>query len=466
MTTSTLGLSSTPKSTTSRCRSESVAVSASMTIVTIAIAAVLFVHGGFTPWAAAAIAAVVGALLLSLHAVVRRVATIETTTAPTHETQAAQDDDHHATPSTRAPSSANATRQRPQWSTSPPTLEDTPAVADTLQHSEVAAANHYDTFAHEHRQHETPADMDPRDRDFQHLQGLIKQLATDVQGHNSRSTASNANIHASHDLPHATPAADATHRPINSQHSWLAEAIAADRVNVYLDPIQGLSERKPRHFEVSVRLLSPSGAEVEQREVMAAARVSGLVPQLDAIKLPRVARIAHRILERGQPSAVLTSMSGESLAEDIFREAASRAIGDGSGGHLVLSYAQHEVRAFGAVHWEALDLLATWGMRFALEDVVDLDMDFSGLKARGFEFVKLDAGVLLDGMPGAGGIVPAADLCRYLAEIGMTLVVGQIDDEWTMARVLGFGILYGQGALFGAPRPVRPDIIEPTRHAA
>ena len=295
------------------------------------------------------------------------------------------------------------------------------------------------------------------------MQGLIKQLAHDVRDVERGPNAARFGIGSA---DRAAAADSIRPRDIDAKHRWLADAIADERVNVYLDPIQGLSERKPRHFEVSVRLMTPDGAEVQSREVMAAARSSGLLPSLDAIKLPRVARVARRVQQSGKPSAVLTSVSGESLADQIFRDAAARAIGDGNGAHLVLSYAQHEVRAFGPVHWEALALLAQWGLRFAIEDVVDLDMDFGRLRAQGFEFVKLDAEVLLDGMPGAGGVVPAADLCRYLAELGLTLVVGRIEDEWTMARVLGFGILLGQGSLFGAPRPVRADIVASAQRAA
>ena len=66
---------------------------------------------------------------------------------------------------------------------------------------------------------------------------------------------------------------------------------------------------------------------------------------------------------------------------------------------------------------------ATWrplGFRFALEEVTDLDMDFAGLKDMGFAFVKLDAPVFLDGLPAAGGRMPASDICRHLADFGLT----------------------------------------------
>jgi cyclic-di-GMP phosphodiesterase TipF (flagellum assembly factor) len=444
-----------------------------MAIITVAIGVALVRQADVSMAAAAAIAAVAGALLFSLHGLARRVIAIERATLLAE----APKPDHNASPAQNTTLTTRTTadldhRQRPEWANHlPQSGRSLHEPARSRELPTTARDGDHDTDAHAIDAAAHAPENAASDRNFLHLQGLIKQLAHDVnrrdQGEGSADTGHPQGGLRSAGAP-AADIGDAAQRlhTIDPQYRWLSDAISAERVNVYLDPIQGLAERKPRHFEVSVRLLAANGDEVEQRDVMAAARVTGLVAHLDAIKLPRVARVAHRVLTRGQPSAVLTPVSGESLAGDIFREAAARAIDAGGGGHLVLSYAQYEVRAFGPVHWEALDLLASWGMRFAIEDVVDLDMDFAGLKGRGFEFVKLDAEVLIDGMPGAGGVVPAADLCRYLTEIGMTLVVGHIDDEWTMARVLGFGVLYGQGALFGAPRPVRPDVVALSRNAA
>ena len=99
------------------------------------------------------------------------------------------------------------------------------------------------------------------------------------------------------------------------------------------------------------------------------------------------------------------------------------------------------------------------GFRFALEEVTDLDMDFAALKEMGFAFVELDAPVFLDGLPAAGGRVPASDICRHLADFGLTLIVGRIEDDWLLARILGFGVLFGKGALFGAPRLVKDEVV-------
>jgi cyclic-di-GMP phosphodiesterase TipF (flagellum assembly factor) len=246
---------------------------------------------------------------------------------------------------------------------------------------------------------------------------------------------------------------------LDPQLARIAEAVAADRMDVLLEPIRALAEGRTRHFEISVRLLTADGAALEQSDFAPIARGSGLMPRIDASRMIRAARVARRLSERGRQGSVLTTVGGESLTDEAFLDATAMQPGTDGRMRLVLSFAQSEVRTFTSGHAEALGSMAAAGFSFALEEVTDLDMDFSALRDMGFEFVKLDASVFLDGLPAASGRVPAADICRYLADHGLTLIVGRIDDEWLSARVLGFGVLLGKGALFGGPRQVKPEIV-------
>lgn len=257
------------------------------------------------------------------------------------------------------------------------------------------------------------------------------------------------------------PAAERAAPPASreSQIARVAEAIAAERVEVMLEPIHALAEGRPRHYEISMRLLTADGARLEQRDYARAAIGSGLMPKIDAARMLRAARVARRLSQRGRQGSVLTAMTGESLTGDEFLNAAALQPGTDGRIGLVLSFTQSDVRTFTPVHAEALGSMAASGFAFALEDVTDLDMDFGGLKAMGFEFVKLDAEVFLEGLRAPTGRVPAADICRYLSEFGLTLIVGRIEDDWLLARILGFGVLFGKGTLFGGPRLVKAEVV-------
>jgi cyclic-di-GMP phosphodiesterase, flagellum assembly factor TipF len=257
----------------------------------------------------------------------------------------------------------------------------------------------------------------------------------------------------------------------SSAHARLGEiagAIAAARLDVYLQPILGLSDLRARHYEVSVRLRGETGASIAPEEFTLVARDTGLLPLLDTIRVSRSAKVAGLLGDRGVAGSLFSQVSGESLASTRFMREFSDTYHQSEtlAERLVLSFAQSDVRRFAAPEWATLKELVDLGFRFALEDVSDLDMDFEALTAAGFAFAKFDARVFLEGLPAQGGLIPAADLCRYLAHLGLTLIVGRIDDEAQLAKVLGFGALFGQGTLFGAARAVKPEMLRRKQEVA
>ncbi len=331
---------------------------------------------------------------------------------------------------------------------------------------------------------------DPRAQDIAMMQSLIKGLADQINGPNPP-VAGRASVEpamppmraVSHrEEPEAEletvdaqvgalrEAATALRAPENRADAppagrdhgilgRLAGAVDAARIDVYLDPILGLDDHKARHYEVSVQLRDEDGVLLDPRDFAGAIAGTGLVPRIDAHAVTQSARLAGQIAARGSTASLFSAVSGESIRDGGFHGALVGALTPDAdiASRLVMSVAQSEIRAFGPAHWEALAAMAQSGLRYALVDVVDLDVDFEGLKQYGFDFVRLDAQVFLDGLPAPHGVVPSADLCRYLSQLGFSLIVGRITDERELVKVFGFGALLGQGRLFGAPRPIKVD---------
>ncbi|MGD9806564.1 MAG: EAL domain-containing protein [Hyphomicrobiaceae bacterium] len=245
----------------------------------------------------------------------------------------------------------------------------------------------------------------------------------------------------------------------------IAEAVEASRMDVLLDPILGLSDRRARHFELSVRLLTETGDSLEEAQYAPVAGGAGLLGRIDAEKLNRAADVLQRLRARGSAASLFSTVAGESLSDENFATAFADVLAaeEGNASRLVLTFQQAEARNFTDAHWRAIADMSRIGLKFALTGVTDLDMDFEVLKRHGFDFIKLDARVFLDGLPTPTGVVPASDICRHFAGIGLGLIVGGIIEEKDLARILGFGVLLGQGALFGGPRSVE---LERERRAA
>ena len=255
--------------------------------------------------------------------------------------------------------------------------------------------------------------------------------------------------------------------PARDRLAAIAEALEHERLDVMLEPILGLGDRRAQHYVVSVRLWGDRKDIAASGDIGRVARGSGLLPLLDAVKVERAARVAWRMEDRGKPGSLFSTMSGESLVSDRFlnRFADTYRQGDTLGSRLVLSFTQGDLRMFSELQWSTLKDMADLGFRFSLEDITDLDFDFEALAAAGFAFVKLDAGVFMNGLPAAGGVIPAGDVCRYVGKQGLALIVGGITDDAVATRLKSYGVELAQGPLFGQPRPVKADVLR-NPHAA
>ncbi|CFW99651.1 conserved protein of unknown function [Candidatus Filomicrobium marinum] len=321
----------------------------------------------------------------------------------------------------------------------------------------------------------TPA-VRAREGDVEMLQAMIKKLADEVNaaeaanggfGRWRSEGAVNQSVDA---LKSAANSMRSTDQPVRGgapagrevRIQSIKDALVAGRVDVLLEPILTLKDRKPRHFEVSLRLRDERGDVLDVYDDRDGYAGRAILPIIDRVNIERTSQVALQLECRGRQGSLFSKISGESLNADKFLDGVENAYRarENFSGQLVMTFSQADVRAFGERERATLADLASLGFRYAIGSVTDLDMDFAELKAIGFDFAKLDASVFLDGLMAGETLIPARDICRHLADIGLTLVVGRIDDEQVAARIFGFGVLFGQGHMFGGPRPVKRGALE------
>jgi cyclic-di-GMP phosphodiesterase, flagellum assembly factor TipF len=266
------------------------------------------------------------------------------------------------------------------------------------------------------------------------------------------------------DQPVQAPADPAEGR----RRTEILSALNAQRIDVFLEPILTLADQRPQHYEVSIALRAASGEPIDLAGVAADLSGTGLLPLIDQARIARAAQTARRLAERGKAGSVFTDLNGETLADDGFNDTFANPQGSVGAfpGQLVLTLRQAHVRTFTTADWQTLARLRAAGFAFALGDVTSLDMDFAGLVHGGFAFARLDAETFLIGLPAEGGTVPPADICRHLAGCGLALIVGSIVEDSQLARIFGFGVILGQGRLFGGARAVKAAAVSGTSATA
>src|SRR5262249_25031528 len=101
--------------------------------------------------------------------------------------------------------------------------------------------------------------------------------------------------------------------PAEARLAAVAEALAAERADVFLEPILALADEQARHFEVSVRLKVTPDEALDARALAAVAGGVGLLPLLDALGVRHAAGFALKLERRGREGAVFSAIDGRSL---------------------------------------------------------------------------------------------------------------------------------------------------------
>jgi cyclic-di-GMP phosphodiesterase, flagellum assembly factor TipF len=248
----------------------------------------------------------------------------------------------------------------------------------------------------------------------------------------------------------------------------IADALSDEQMDVFLETINGLDDYRAQHYEVSIRLRTASGDVLDNGAFISQTRGTGLLPLIEAVKVSSTKRLAIQMIRRGRTGEFFSGIDGEALSDEQFSEDIDTITGGdlALASRLVLAFSQADIRSLTPARLQSLAAIKSLGFRFSIENITDLDMDFNELSGIGFAFAKLDADVFLQGLPTGTTRIPPSDICRHLATSGLSLIVGKISDETARAKILGFGAMLGQGALFGAPRPIRADILRPSEHRA
>lgn len=236
--------------------------------------------------------------------------------------------------------------------------------------------------------------------------------------------------------------------------AMLRDSLEQDRVDLYLQPIVSLPQRKRRFYECYSRVRNAEGAVLRPGTYIGPAKAAGLLTSIDNILLFRCLQLLGKLHRRDSTAVFFCNLSANTLADDGFvrdivtymerhRELAS---------NVVLEVAQADL----ASAPDGLDAhftkLRDAGYRFSMDGVADLALDMDDLVEKGFRSVKVGAKLLLDLIEAGQGATVRA-LKQHLDQHGIDLIVERIESERMLLDLLDYNIDYGQGYLFGEPRP-------------
>jgi cyclic-di-GMP phosphodiesterase, flagellum assembly factor TipF len=238
------------------------------------------------------------------------------------------------------------------------------------------------------------------------------------------------------------------------------EALRNNRVELFVQPVVSLPQRKRRHYECFSRIRGEGGeseAILTPDQYIAVAEREGLMNAIDNMLLFRSVQLVRRLQKAQSDSSLFINVSEHTLADTRFlREfVAFMQSNRDLAPHLVFEFTQQSVNRHSADSVAELDRLGRMGFRLSMDQVTTLDFDVTELRRLHIRFLKIEAGRLLDQTRAATNRLDIRAFKRALDEQAIDLIAEKIESEQVLLELLDMPVDFGQGYLFGEPRAAK-----------
>lgn len=250
------------------------------------------------------------------------------------------------------------------------------------------------------------------------------------------------------------------------------DALKENRVDLHLQPIVNLPQRRTCFYEGFTRLRDGQGQMIMPATFLKAAAEAGLLGVIDNLMLFRCVQIVRRLSDRDKRIGVFCNVAAGSLSDenyfpqflDFMRENRELA------GSLIFEIGQKDFRERSATTARNMARLVDLGFRFSVDKGESLAIDLPAMQQVGVRFFKIGGRQLLNDLQSEGTRptsaisrdIAAVDVPAIFARYGVDLIAEKIEDEKTVVEILEYDIPYGQGHVFGPPRPIKGSLLEET----
>ncbi|MBW7910844.1 MAG: EAL domain-containing protein [Alphaproteobacteria bacterium] len=244
--------------------------------------------------------------------------------------------------------------------------------------------------------------------------------------------------------------------------AFVHHAVQQDSIDIFLQPIVNLPQRKSRFFEMFSRIRIENEIYLPAERYLAVAMQHDMVPVIDNLLLLRALQAIRDAGSSGAGRAWFCNITSLTLNDPKFMGdlvefiAQYRALAP----RLVFELGQGDLATMRAESLPVLDGLSRLGCRFSMDQVRELSFDFAHLEARHIRFLKVDAALVIEGMHEIGGVKRLKRLKAELDSRGIDLIVEKIESEKQLIELLDIDIDYGQGYLFGKPARAEAAMME------
>ena len=294
-----------------------------------------------------------------------------------------------------------------------------------------------------------------------HLEDVVHRLSERVERQLSHAVAP----------PAAAARASLHDRAPRGDHMlrMVQDALTENRVDLFLQPIVSLPQRRTVFYESFSRLRDETGRVLMPAEYLSVAEPEGLVAGIDNLLLFRCVQIVRRLAKQDRKVGIFCNISLASLGDEAFFPQFLEFMQENKdlAGAVIFELGQDAFERRGPVEARHMARLASLGFSFSLDKVVDLDVDFQDLARADVRYLKVGAQMMLNELEEQDGKLViaslpdlnAADFAALTRRYGIEVIAEKVEAEKQVAEILDLDIGYGQGNLFGEPRAIRDSVL-------
>jgi cyclic-di-GMP phosphodiesterase TipF (flagellum assembly factor) len=232
------------------------------------------------------------------------------------------------------------------------------------------------------------------------------------------------------------------------------DALNNNRVELHVQPIVSLPQRRIRFFELLARPRDENGKAYAAAPCLQALDAAGLRAEFDALMLLRGVQMVRKLEQRAKEVGFFLNLTPAMLAEvetfnplyDFLQREREHAA------NIVLEFSYEGVRQLDRNGLYRLSQLSALGFALSLDGIERFDLDFAALSRCGVRFLKFNAASFADAGAIARSPVDLADLNEICKRHDLLPVLTKVEAEADLLKLADLNFPLGQGLLFGPPK--------------
>ena len=235
----------------------------------------------------------------------------------------------------------------------------------------------------------------------------------------------------------------------------IKDALSEDRIDMLMQPIVSLPQRKMRGFECYSRLRDANGDVVVPDHYINIAEERDFMRIIDNTLLFRCVQLVRKALKKDLSVKFFCNLSLATLRDKMFLESFIEFLASNAtlAPNLIFEVEYEDLVKDDPPTLAALSKLAEKGCHFSADHVPTLaGVDFNKLKRYAVQFLKVDIHLMIEALNEENPPLTLRAFQERATHHKMDVIVTKVEEEKDLLEILDYQFDYGQGYLFGKPR--------------